>query len=130
MGNWCENCIVALFGAGLFAGTVAGAADCMVVRVVVIDRTDGAGEENVLSAPRPEVPYPIVAFVPSPDDGACDGAASECAFSASVDIVAAIDLFPIVGGGRPSSDDRTDCLLCRIDDVLMELPVGTVEKER
>jgi hypothetical protein len=107
VGNWCENCIVVLFEFVLCTGAVAGAADCMVVRVVVIDRTDGAGEENVLSAPRPEAPYPIVAFVPSPEDGACDGATPP----ASVDIVAAIDLFPIVGGGRPSSDDRTDRLL-------------------
>ena len=31
-----------------------GAADCIVVSVVVIDRTEGAGDENVLpSPPRP-----------------------------------------------------------------------------
>jgi hypothetical protein len=85
-------------------GAVGGAAECIVVRVVVKDRTEGAGEENVLSFPRAELtPHPTVAVVPSPDDAACDCAASECA--TSVDIVAAIDLFPIVGGGSPSSDD-------------------------
>ena len=96
-----------------------GAADCIVVRVVVRDCTDGAGEENVLSAPRAA---PTVPVVPSPDDGAW-----ECA--ASVHIVAAIDLLPIVGGDCPSSDDRTDCLGRFTDDVLSELPVGTVEND-
>jgi hypothetical protein len=77
-----------------------------VVRVVVSDRTEGAGEENVLSLPRPELtPHPTVAFVASPDEGACEGAASECAWSCSVDMVAANDLLPIVGGGKPSTDD-------------------------
>jgi len=48
-----------------------GAAECMVVSVVVSDRTEGAGEEKVLSAPRAELtPPPIVALVPCPDDGA------------------------------------------------------------
>jgi hypothetical protein len=109
-------------------GAVGAAAECIVVSVVVNDLTDGAGEENVLSAPRPELtPQPTVVFVPSPDEAPCEGAASECA--TSVDIVAAIDLFPIVGG-FPSSDDLTDCLLRSMDDVLIELPVGTVEKDR
>lgn len=59
---------------------VAGAADCIVVRVVVNDRTDGAGEEKVLSLPRRKLtPHPTVAFVASPEEGACEGAASECA---------------------------------------------------
>jgi hypothetical protein len=83
----------------------------------------------VLSAPRPELtPQPTVPLVASPDDGACDGAASECAIS--VDIVAAMDLFPIVGGGCPSSDDRTECLRRLSEVVLAEFPVGTVEKDR
>jgi hypothetical protein len=115
VGNWWVNWMVcALFVlAVLFcAGAVGAAAEWIVVRVVVRDRTEGAGDENVLSAPRPELtPHPIVAFVPWPDDGACEGAASECATSGSVDIVAAVDLLPIVGGGRPSWEDRTDCLL-------------------
>lgn len=109
-------------------GAVGGAADCIVVRVVVKDRTDGAGEENVLSFPCPELtPHPTVAFVPSPDDAAWDCAASECA--TSVDIVAAIDLFPIVGGGSPSSDDWIDSPLRFRDDELIVFPVGTVEKD-
>ena len=46
-----------------------GAADCMVVRVVVKERTDGAGEENVLPSP-PPIPVelrapPAVALVPA-----------------------------------------------------------------
>jgi hypothetical protein len=98
---------------------VGGAAECIVVRVVVRDPMEGAGEENVLSTPRAA---PTVPVVPSPDDGAW-----ECA--ASVDIVAAIDLLPIVGGDCPSSDDRTECLRRLTDDVLSELPVGTVEND-
>lgn len=71
--------------------------ECIVVRVVVRERTEGAGDENVLSAPCPVVlsPHPFVAFVACPDEGACEAAASECA---AVDTVAAIDLFPMVGG--------------------------------
>lgn len=99
----------------------------MVVSVVVSDRTEGAGEENVLSAPLPEL-TPTVAFVSCPEDGACDGAASECAPPA-VDIVGAVDLFPIVGGGRPSKEERRECLRS-IEDALIELPVGTVENEQ
>ena len=53
---------------------VGGAAECIVVRVVVKDRTEGAGDEKVLSFPRPPelTPHPTVAFVPSTDDVACD----------------------------------------------------------
>jgi len=103
VGNWWENCTV---GAFWDVGAAAGAAECIVVRVVVSDRTEGAGEENVLSFPRPELtPPPTVALVASPDDGACEGAASECGWSCSVDMVAASDLLPIVGGGNPSTDD-------------------------
>ena len=44
------------------------------VRVVVKDRTEGDGDEKVLSFPRPPelTPHPTVAVVPSPDDAACD----------------------------------------------------------
>jgi len=108
---------------------VAGAAaECIVVRVVASDRTDGAGEENVLSAPRPELtPQPAV-VVASPEDAPWEGAASECA--TSVDIVAAVDLLPIVGGGCPSSDRLTDCLSRWSDEVLkVFVPVGTVEND-
>jgi len=107
----------------------AGAtAECMVVRVVVRERTDGAGDENVLSAPLPELTPPTVALVAPPDDAAWEGAASECATSGSVEFVCAIDLFPMVGGGW-SSSDRMECLLCCNEDVLIELLVGFVEKE-
>lgn len=94
------------------------------------DRTDGAGDENVLSGPRPELtPQPTVAFVASPDDGACEAATSECATSGSVDKVGAVDLLPIVGAGRPSCEDLTECLLRFKDELLMLFPVGPVEKE-
>lgn len=72
---------------------------------------------------------PIVAFVASPEDGACDGAASERAVSGSVDIVAAVDLLPIVGGACPSCDDLTESLLRFNEGVLIDTPVGPVEKE-
>lgn len=104
------------------------AADCIVVRVVVIDRTDGAGEEKVLSCPLAELtPPPTVPVVASPDDAACDGATSECA--TSVPIVPAIDLFPIVGGGRPSSDDLSESLLRPRDAELIVFSVGSVEND-
>lgn len=80
-----------------------GAAEWIVVRVVVRDRTDGAGDENVLSTPLPLL-APSVFVVCCPEEGACDGAASECA--ASVFIVPTTDLLPIVGGGCPSSEVR------------------------
>jgi len=35
-------------------GAALGVAECMVVKVVARDRTEGAGEEKVLPAPRPE----------------------------------------------------------------------------
>jgi hypothetical protein len=45
------------------------AVECIVVRVVVNDRRDGAGDENVLSAPLPVLgPPPTVADVPAPDE--------------------------------------------------------------
>jgi hypothetical protein len=79
----------------------------MVVRVVVSDRRDGAGEENVLPAPLPVLgPPPTVADVPPPDEAPC-----ECPASTSVDIVGATDRFPIVGGGIPSTEDRQERLL-------------------
>jgi hypothetical protein len=36
----------------------------------------------------------------------------------------------MVGGGNPSTDDRTECLLRSKDELLIEVPVGTVENER
>lgn len=66
-----------------------GAADCTVVKVVVSDRTDGAGEEKVLPSPPPLelIPPPAVAIVP-----ALEYAASEIAVSPLVEIVGAVDL--------------------------------------
>ena len=46
-----------------------GAAEWIVVRVVVRDRTDGAGDEKVLFAPFVELnPPPTVPVVPFPED--------------------------------------------------------------
>lgn len=59
--------------------------DCIVVRVVVIDRSDGEGEENVLSL-SPSV-RAAVAVVPAPDF-----AVSEIVVSAVVPMVGARDL--------------------------------------
>ncbi len=85
VGNWCTKCMLwVLFVCELWCVPVGtfGATDCIVMRVVVSDRTECAGEEKVLSAPLPELtPHPAVVFVPCPDDGACEGAASECAAS-------------------------------------------------
>ena len=70
--------------------TVAGAADWIVVNVVVRERTEGVGEEKVL--PSPPKPWelrapPFVVAVP-----AFDWAASECVVSAFVETVGAADL--------------------------------------
>jgi hypothetical protein len=78
-------------------------AECIVVRVVVSDRRDGAGEEKVLSAPLPVLgpppTVPAVPAVPAPEEGApWDCAASECATSCSVETVGAIDPFPTAWG--------------------------------
>lgn len=61
------------------------------MRVVVKDRSDGAGEEKVLSAPLRVLGPPIVAAVPSAEDAACDCAATE-RVPCSVDTVGAFDL--------------------------------------
>ena len=47
-----------------------GVAEWIVVRVVVRDRTDGAGEEKVLSAPRAELTPPPTVVFPFSDDAA------------------------------------------------------------
>jgi hypothetical protein len=62
----------------------AGVADWTVVRVVVIERREGAGEENVLFL-SPSV-RGAVALVPAPE-----GAFSEMAVSAVVARVGALD---------------------------------------
>ena len=53
-----------------------GAADCMVVSVVVRDRTDGAGDEKVLPSP-PVIPLELMAPPPVALEIAFDCAASE-----------------------------------------------------
>ena len=72
--------------------SVAGAADCTVVRVVGRERTDGAGEEKVLPSPpafaEAAVPAPVV-VVP-----VLECAASECVVSGFVETVGATDLLP------------------------------------
>jgi hypothetical protein len=83
----------------------------------------------VLSAPRVEFIPPTVAFVASPDDGACEGATSDRTVSGSVDIVGAVDLLPIVGGGCSSSEDRAEPPAWFNEGVLIQTPVGPVEKE-
>ena len=94
------------------------------------DRTEGAGDENVLSGPCPELtPHPAVPVVPSPEEAPCEAATSECAKSGSVHNVGAVDLLPIVGGGRPSWEDRTECLLRSKDELLIAFPVRPVESE-
>ena len=81
----------------------------MVVRVVVSERTDGAGDENVLSAPRAELTPPPTVVFPFSDD------------------VAAVDLLPMVGGGRPSSERLIE--FRRLSEDKLALPVGTVEND-
>ena len=89
---------------------LAGAAiDCTVVRVVAMERTDGAGDENVLSLP-PSVLVVAVAPVPAPE-----GAASERAVSACVASVGAFDLFPPFW---LSWEMEMECLLCECEKEL------------
>lgn len=72
-----------------------GAADCTVVRVVVRDRTDGAGEEKVLPSPPPLelMPPPAVADVP-----ALENAVSDIVASPFVERVGATDFLPFAMG--------------------------------
>lgn len=101
-----------------------GAADCMVVNVVVKERTEGAGEENVLPSP-PSIPFelrppPVVPLVSAFD------CVSECTVSGYVPSVRAGHLALDVRGCRPSLDVRSDCLLCERDSSLILLPEGGV----
>lgn len=80
-----------------FVGSaVTGVVDCIVVRVVVMLRNDGAGEENVLSL-SPSV-RAIVLFVPAP----------ECVVSAVVASVGARDLGGFVLFSAKSCDNVVD----------------------
>lgn len=57
---------------------MGGMDEWMVVRVVVRERTDGAGDEKVLSPPRRDSMPPMVRLVPATDEAPWDGAAMEC----------------------------------------------------
>lgn len=106
-----------------------GPTDWIVVKVVVKDLTDGAGEENVLSSPRrPSKPPFAVRCVPATEEAICDGAWMECDVSCSVETVPAIERLPAVAGGagpspdkieprlRPSSSSKDPFLLVRAVD--------------
>lgn len=106
------------------------AMDWMVVRVVVRERTEGAGDEKVLSPPlRNSIPPFAVRLVPVRDEAPCDGAV-DLEVSFSVDMVGATDLPPAVGGARrsPSSIDE-EAELSRARDVALVLVLLAVETE-
>jgi hypothetical protein len=104
--------------------------DCIVVKVVARERTEGAGDEKVLSPPlRNSIPPFAVRLVPVRDEAPCDGAV-DLEVSFSVDIVGAMDLPPAVGGARrsPSSiDERAE--LSRAREVALVLVLLAVEAE-
>jgi hypothetical protein len=59
-------------------GCPFGPTDCIVVNVVVKDRTEGDGDEKVLSPPlRDSMPPFAVLLVPAKDGAPCEGAISE-----------------------------------------------------
>lgn len=88
-----------------------GAADCIVVRVVVKERTDGVGDEKVLPSP-PPTPFELNAPPAVTLVSAFEYPASELIVSGLVDTVGAADLFPMVGGVCPSLETGRDNLLC------------------
>lgn len=95
------------------------------VRVVVRERTDGAGDENVLSPPlRPWA----VRLVSASEDGPCEMALIERDLPCSVDRVGATERPPVVGGGCSSLESRTDSSRSR-DSVLANLRLGPDESE-
>ena len=77
---------------------------------MVSERTDGAGDENVLPSCLDSCAPPIVRAVPVTDEAPCDGAFIDLEASWSVSTVSATDLAPAVGGFPPSSDSRADGL--------------------
>lgn len=106
------------------------AIDWMVVKVVARERTEGAGDEKVLSPPRRNsIPPFAVRLVPVRDEAPCDGAV-DLEVSFSVDMVGAMDLPPAVGGARrsPASiDERPE--LSRAREVALVLVLLVVETE-
>lgn len=102
----------------------------MVVRVVVRERTECAGEEKVLSPPRRDSMPPFaVRLVPASDEAPREGAVMDREVSFSVDIVGATDLPPAVGGVSPSVsiDERKE--LSRAREVALVLVLLAVDME-
>jgi len=117
--EWCP-----LLPAELLAvATPFGAIDWMVVKVVVRERTEGAGEEKVLSPPlRDSTPPCAVRLVPARDDAPWDRAVMDRAPSRSGDRASP------VGRGRSSTEERKET--SRSCDVVLDLLVlRAVESE-
>ena len=103
------------WGGALFAPwrRLEGAADWMVVRVVVRERTEGAGDEKVL--PSPPVwplelrPPPTVTAVPAFESTV---GVSEMTVSFVVETVGALDFLLMACGCGPSQETGMDSLLC------------------
>lgn len=98
------------------------ATDWIVVRVVVRDRTEGAGDEKVLSPPI--LPLAVL-LVPAMEEVMCDGAMMDWQASPSVP---ATERPPAVGGAAPSTEDWSDVWL-RPSDRFVVTPVCVVERE-
>lgn len=98
------------------------------VRVVVRERTDGAGDEKVLSPPLRESRPPLmVRLVPAIEDSRFERAVVERAVC-SVEMVGAMDRPPVVVGAWPSVDSRADSVVGARDvtlEDLAEFPVMT-----
>ena len=89
-----------------------GPIDWIVVSVVVRDRTEGAGDEKVLSPPLRESRPPVaVRLVPATEEAMWDGALMEWPPSWSVDTVGAMDVAPAVRGALPSPDELCEARL-------------------
>ena len=100
------------FGFTPFVSIAEGAVDCIVVRVVVRERSEGAGDENVLPPP------PVVAPVRPPDDPALD------------DLVVVSGLVDEVDGLLLSADGGPDFPLTSMEEKLPVRPGAGVEMER
>lgn len=90
---------------------VEGAVECTVVRVVVIDRIEGAGDEKVLPSPPPWVLNPSVPVVNVP---VLEYAASENAASSLVEMVGAADFALVTGAGFSEPEHKDGSLLERV----------------
>lgn len=93
---FCDVCVLLL-----------GPMDCIVVKVVVKEPTEGAGLEKVLSPPRLDsTPPPTVRLVPVTELAPWLGALMDRAVSFSVERVPAMLLPPVVGGAKSSTEYR------------------------